>query len=155
MSLNKRIKEIRLREDLSLAKFGKKISETKGKIYNIENKRQRIQADILQQIVAVFDINPCWLLIGEGEMYQNKTRQQSDSLVVPVLTRNELIKSHRKARIRAFVDCWFERESPDDQVWLEMQLRRSIPEYKAFISRKEMEDELQSKQVRIAISKEK
>ena len=94
-----------------------------------------------QSIVQIFHVNAHWLLTGEGEMYQSKlenpTIESTLSVSAPVSHQEKFIKNHRKARIHAFIDYWFDEESPDDQAWLEVQLQRSIPEYKTFIFNKE------------------
>ena len=139
MSLSARIKEVRLKESLSLAKLGEKIGEKKSKVYNMETERQKVPGYILQQFVTTFDVNPCWLLTGKGNMYQSQDISSVHTTTTITSTSKQSIENHRKARMQAFLDYWFEEESADNQVWLEMQLSRSIPEYKAFISRKEME----------------
>jgi transcriptional regulator with XRE-family HTH domain len=149
MSLSERIKMVRLSEELSLAKFGVKINETKGKIYNIESEKQKIQGEILQQIIAVYDINPRWLLTGKGEMYQSKLKKMTEkpdfSEITLAPSQQNLIKKHRKANITAFIEHWFETKSMDEQAWFEVQLGHSFPQYPDFINSKETEAQLRSK----------
>jgi hypothetical protein len=139
-----------LQEDLSLAKFGVKIDENKSKIYNIESNRQKVPGYILQRIVVLFNVNSHWLLTGEGEMYQstseNAVAKPAFSAGAPRLSQQNLIKNHRQAKITAFIEHWFTTQSVDEQVWFEVHLGHSFPQYSNFISNKEIEEKLRRKQ---------
>jgi transcriptional regulator with XRE-family HTH domain len=137
MNLRDRIREVRLANELSFSKFGLRIGETKDKIYSMETGRQKVPSEVLKKIVVEFTINAHWLLTGEGEMYGINNEKGKFPLVATPQMQSNIIKDHRKARMLAFIDYWFSEESPDDQVWLEMQLGRSIPEYKTFVSSKD------------------
>ena len=41
----------------------------------------------------------------------------------------------REARIQAFLREWFRTRGEDDQAWLEVQLRRAVPEYEVFAAK--------------------
>lgn len=146
ISLSSRAKEVRLKEDLSLAKFGAKVGEKKAKIYNIESNRQKMPGYILQRIVTIFDVNAHWLLTGEGEMYQSKSNnaelESTVSVTASVSLPEKLIHNHRKAKISAFIDYWFATKSRDEQIWFEVQLGHSFSQYADFLDNKEMEAKL-------------
>ena len=112
MNLKDRIREVRLANKLSFSKFGLKIGETKDKIYSMETGRQKVPSDVLKKIVVEFTINAHWLLTGEGKMYgENNEKGRFTSVTTPQMQSN-IIKNHRKARMLAFIDYWFSKESP-------------------------------------------
>jgi hypothetical protein len=80
-------------------------------------------------------------------MYGTKTANEVLHSYSAPLPKSQLIKNQRQARIEAFINNWFESEAGDEQAWLEMQLKRCIPEYDQFISNKAMEEQLKKKQV--------
>ena len=72
ISVENRIKEIRKTMKLSQIEFGLKIGVSVGVISNIElhrNKTDIINDPICNLICSVFNVNPDWLLTGEGEMF--------------------------------------------------------------------------------------
>jgi transcriptional regulator with XRE-family HTH domain len=134
----------------------KELSEEVGLSYTSFNtyangKSEPKASFFLAMYKAGFNI--AWLITGEGNMYRSDNIQDApddltDNLSVstPSLQsqkQSKLIQNYRKDRMLAFIHHWFDKESSDEQVWLEMQLGRSVPEYKSFISSKETARELQ------------
>ena len=125
----------------------KELSEEVGFSYTSFNtyangKSEPKSSFFLAMYKAGFNI--AWLITGEGDMYRSKDIQDAPKDKLSVLTSSlqtqkqlKIIQNPRKDRMLAFIHYWFDKESPDDQVWLEMQLGRSVPEYKSFISNKE------------------
>ncbi len=136
-----RIKIIRKKERCTAASFASAIQDKVDSVRNTESGKKKVTGDMLQSIVSVFSVNAHWLLTGEGEMYQSRNQDKSPVFPTPIpaSTQKKLINNHRRTRIQTFINYWFKEESPDDQAWLEMQLSRSIPEYKSFISNQEIE----------------
>lgn len=79
-----RIKEVRKSVKLSQIDFGLKIGVSVGVISNIElhrNKTDIANDPICNLICSVFNVNPDWLLNGEGDMFIDSTNTTSLSLL--------------------------------------------------------------------------
>lgn len=97
-----------------------------------------------------FHLNPYWLLLGEGEMYRDTgtIHQNVESAVnygkdsTVVHTNNGSIvagegkgdsgsadQGGRELRLCQFVQWWMQSRDQEDQVWLEKQIERAVPEY--------------------------
>lgn len=93
-----------------------------------------------------FGINLDWLIAGEGEMYRANRPDQVNKISysgngVAVHNNHGMIgvgeatadTGGRGLRLCDFVRWWMETHSTDDQAWLESQIKRSIPEYEAWL----------------------
>ena len=82
LKFGERIKKYRLYKGLKGIEFCKIIGISSGSFSDIENEKTKPSADTIASIVKNTDINPYWLLTGEGEM-----EEVSESL------RYELLKN--------------------------------------------------------------
>lgn len=73
MSIHDRVKAVRKKLNLSQTAFGEKLGTGIGVIKNIEYALVEPKEPFLTLICDVFDVNPDWLLHGEGEMFRAKT----------------------------------------------------------------------------------
>ena len=74
MELKNRIKHIRETYNLSQKQLANTINATIDRVKNIENGRvKKLHPEEITALSKEFNINPQWLLTGEGEMY-NKTQ---------------------------------------------------------------------------------
>lgn len=64
MTVNTRIKEIRLANDLTMEKFGERIGVTKSTISNIENGNRNATEHMIKSICREFDYREEWLRNG-------------------------------------------------------------------------------------------
>lgn len=71
-----RIREFRLASGLTLKAFASKIGISQGSMSDIENGKTKPSANTVVSIVQTTGINPSWLLVGEGAMF-NGTRSDS------------------------------------------------------------------------------
>ena len=104
--------------------------------------------DVIIFLMKEYHLNPYWLLLGEGEMYDLGSLQKNggsvnygkDSTVVTTGVNNGHIVAEggsntyhyqggRGLRLCEFVRWWMESHDAEDQVWLEKQLERAVPEY--------------------------
>lgn len=67
--MNKRLKEIRSREGLTLVQLAEKLSLTKDHVSRMELGKRPITKKNIDHICKTFNINPEWLITGEGRMY--------------------------------------------------------------------------------------
>jgi len=73
MELKNRIKHIREIYNISQKQLANAINSTIDRVKNIENGRvKKLHPEEITVLSKEFNINPQWLLTGEGEMYNNK-----------------------------------------------------------------------------------
>jgi phage repressor protein C with HTH and peptisase S24 domain len=73
-----RLKSIRKHLSLSQQALADSIDEKQGKIRDIETAKQKISVDFAKKIENIYNINPWWLLTGEGQMFlQNSVTDQN------------------------------------------------------------------------------
>lgn len=76
MDINKRIKELRQELGLSQPIFAQRISISNGYIAAIELGNRRVNDRIIKLVCSEFNVNEDWLRTGEGEMFEQLTRNQ-------------------------------------------------------------------------------
>ena len=74
--MNERIKQIRKSENLTLEKFGKRIGITAASCSNIESGKTNPSNQTIQAICKEFGCNEIWLRTGEGDPFQEESRQE-------------------------------------------------------------------------------
>ena len=80
-AIGERVKHIREHEKgMSVAAFARLLDEKDHRIRDIESGKQKIPPEIITKLRNILNINPDWLLTGEGEMY--KGNQTSNSQVI-------------------------------------------------------------------------
>jgi len=73
--IGERVKHIREHEKgMSVAAFARLLDEKDHRIRDIESGKQKIPPEIITKLRNILNINPDWLLTGEGEMYKNNER---------------------------------------------------------------------------------
>lgn len=75
LSVNQRIKEIRVALGLSQAKFASAISISNGYIAGIELENRRVNDRIIKLICSAYNVNETWLKEGTGEMFNQEPDQ--------------------------------------------------------------------------------
>lgn len=78
ITVNQRIKEVRLALGLSQAKFAKSISISNGYIAEIELGNRNVNDRIIKLISITFNIRETWLKTGEGTMFNEPSNQLLD-----------------------------------------------------------------------------
>ena len=77
--MNNRIKELRKSLSMSQSDFGKKLGVSRDVINNIEQGRNKkeISEIFIAHICNIFNVNPNWLITGEGEMFVDSSNNSS------------------------------------------------------------------------------
>ena len=90
MDIKDRINELRDAKNLSVKAFEQEIGISNG----LWEKAKSLSEDVLIKIVTRYpEINPCWLLKGEGEMFGgNDDRSYSIGMVDALKAENESLK---------------------------------------------------------------
>ena len=74
--MNERIKQIRKGAGLTLEKFGKQIGITAASCSNIESGKTNPSNQTILAICKEFGCNEIWLRTGEGDPFQEESRQE-------------------------------------------------------------------------------
>lgn len=77
MEMKDRIKKIRKELDLTQQEFAEKIGTTANVLTNYETGRRNPSASVINNICKTFNVNEEWLRTGEGEMFVQRTRNQT------------------------------------------------------------------------------
>lgn len=89
MDINKRIKELRQKLGLSQPTFAQRISISNGYIAAIELGNRRVNDRIVKLVCSEFNVNENWLRTGEGEMFEQLSRNQEITQEVNRVLRGE------------------------------------------------------------------
>ncbi len=69
MTINQRVKEVRLALNLSQAKFAKELSMSNGYIAGIELEHNKVNDRIVKLLYFIYNVSEVWLKTGEGDMF--------------------------------------------------------------------------------------
>jgi len=97
MTINERIKEIRLALNKSQREFAKSVYISNGYLSEIEAGHKEVKARLIHLIANVFSVNTHWLLNGEGNMF-NTTPEEKMERIVNVF--NELYPEYQDFVLR-------------------------------------------------------
>lgn len=102
--MNERIKSIRLKLSLTQSEFGEKIGISQNYVWMIE-KGERVPSDrTVADICRVFNVDPCWLETGEGEMFRAESADAELTRLVGELMADKP-GSFRQRVITALLRC--------------------------------------------------
>ena len=75
-TINKRIEAVRKSLDLSMDKFGSKIGITRSSVNNLEKGANNPAERTIRLICMEFNVNENWLRTGEGQMFNELSREE-------------------------------------------------------------------------------
>lgn len=78
MTINQRIKELRLKLGLSQAKFAKAISISNGYIAGLELGNRHVNDRLVKLICITFNVREDWLKTGSGSMFNEEPNHLAD-----------------------------------------------------------------------------
>lgn len=84
--MNERLKILRKSLGLTQTDFGKRIGMTMQGIQKWEKGKSKPQQSTIKALISTFNVNPDWLLTGDGEMFLDNTSKQqelSDIISIP------------------------------------------------------------------------
>lgn len=73
---NERITLLRKELKLSQTEFGERIGVSRGVIKNIDDKNVIVKPLLIQQICKEYNVNRVWLETGEGNMFNDLSRDE-------------------------------------------------------------------------------
>ena len=74
--INERLKTVRTHLGLKQSELAKLLNITTRTLQNYE-KNADIPASVINKLITLFNINPNWLLTGQGEMFINENSQKN------------------------------------------------------------------------------
>ena len=96
MTINQRLKNIRIFYNLSQAEFSEMFNVKQATISQIEGVKIMPSLDIIISILYKFnEINCNWLLTGKGEMFVS-VKEKSKSIETPTLNAKDFIEKMEK-----------------------------------------------------------
>ena len=95
MGIGKRIKKYRLHKKLKGTELSKIINISQSALSEIENENTRPSSDTIISLVTNTDINPYWLLKGEGEIEEVSMSLKLDLLREIIQTVEELSREKK------------------------------------------------------------
>ena len=93
--MHNRMKELRKALDLTQAQFAERLHVTKSSITNMENGARNITDRSVNDICREFNVNEAWLRKGEGQMFNELSKNQLVTQIVAkaIKSDNEYIKN--------------------------------------------------------------
>jgi transcriptional regulator with XRE-family HTH domain len=91
-----RVIQLRKSLQISESQFAKRIGVAQATYNRFEKGSAMLNADAISEIVRVFEVNPYWLLLGEGGEGPVFIKQSELSNQI-IITKDEFIELQRKA----------------------------------------------------------
>ena len=80
MTINERIKEIRLALNKSQREFAKTVYISYGYLSEIETGHKEVKPRLIHLIANAFSVNTQWLLNGEGRMFNSTPEEKMERM---------------------------------------------------------------------------
>ena len=122
------------------------IFDVKRSTFGSWKSRNRIPYEQCLNVSIDKKVDLVWLLTGQGAMYSNPADKLNEAPTVYYPAAKDIKKNWRKSRLEAFIDAFFEDSTEDDDIWLEGQIKRAVPDFDKFLSNKSIEQKSQKKQ---------
>lgn len=108
--MNERIKELRMKLNLTQTELGNRIGITRAAISRIESGERKVTEQVFLAICREFNVNEEWLRTGQGEMFikmdrEDEITQWLGSLVSPN-NDNEFMKKFIHMLSKLDVEDW-------------------------------------------------
>jgi transcriptional regulator with XRE-family HTH domain len=81
MTINERIKKIRLALNKSQREFAKLVYISNGYLSEIETGHKEVKARLIHIISNTFSVNSHWLLNGEGNMFNSTPERKMERMI--------------------------------------------------------------------------
>jgi transcriptional regulator with XRE-family HTH domain len=124
--LETRLKKIRKTLMLHQKEMAKMMKVTLRAYQRYESGEQKPSYEKLVNLLdELKDINPTWLLTGEGPMFVGGSK------VVD-------IKDIPKEQIKEFIEEFWQKANEKERIWFEVQFKRAFPEYADWLQKKQL-----------------
>lgn len=152
MGLGERLKFVRGK--ISQKDFGTKFGVVPNTVRKYENDEGSPNTDFILAVCKEFNINPLWLLTGEGPTHKD---QATEHEAVPEKNGTERqLKGNSIDRCNVcFIEdplltdlkLWLNElngEDPDNQAWFRVELQKRFPEFREWREKKRTPDSFES-----------
>lgn len=102
--IGRKIREYRLAMGFKLKEFAPLIGISQGALSDIENEKTKPSADTVIAIIRTTEINPWWLLVDQGEMFDRRRGDTSDPMTRKVLDLLSRLDEASKKDILKYVE---------------------------------------------------
>ena len=120
MTIGERLKSVVKNKKLKLTEFARKSGIPYRTLQGYVADQIVPGGESLIKIHTELGVSMEWLLMGQGEMYQTKSKSSNTN-------ESELIPDWLKK--------WWEEADDKHRIWLEVQLKRCFPEYAQWIEK--------------------
>ena len=121
--MNKRIKMVRKSKGLTLEKFGERIGITASACSTIENGKNNASDQTIRSICREFNVSEHWLRTGEGEMFEQLTRNQKIAQEV-----NRVLRAKPESFRSRFIAALCRLDESDWEVLEKIALEMAYPD---------------------------
>ncbi|MCD4831745.1 MAG: helix-turn-helix domain-containing protein [Anaerohalosphaeraceae bacterium] len=123
--IGKHLKKIRQDQGLILSKFANSLNTSHSYISEIENGKKSLSLNLILSLIAKYNVDINWLLIGEGSMYrQEKPLNSIDNIAdIP------------REQIKQWVDDFWKDSDEDERTWLRVEMKRKFPEFAEWLKK--------------------
>jgi len=125
MSLGERIKKVR--GNLSQAEFIRRLKIHRNTLPRYESGERSPDADFLNRLCREFNINPTWILTGEGPMGRGEEAQGEGSLHDLKRRREDRFVDKFLAELDNYLSSQ-EKEEPGYRAWFRIECKKRFPE---------------------------
>lgn len=120
-TMNERIRQLRLKLNLSQAVFGSHIGMSRDEIKNIEYKKTTLKDNKIPLICSAFNVSEEWLRNGEGDMFielskdadflqiMTQIQVSNDELIKSILSAYWELDDTKKAAIKELIDSFIKK----------------------------------------------
>jgi len=128
-----RLLELFLALDKKPIDIAKEIEISERTITNFIWNNSPIGGQLLRQLHLKYGASIDWILSGSGSMFSCHNSAQEPH-------GNYCVMDSRTWRLQRFIADFIDTANPDEQAWLEMQIKFSVPQYAHFLQQLEKEN---------------
>lgn len=101
--MNKRVKAVRKDQKMTQAEFGNELHLSKNYLSNVETGLYPISDKFIDEVCRTFHVNENWLRTGDGEMYQEMSKEEEIATIAARLYKDDG-SEYRKLLIDAILN---------------------------------------------------
>jgi transcriptional regulator with XRE-family HTH domain len=124
MTIQDRLKQIIKNKRLKITEFANICDIPYRSVQGYLRGERMLGGNTIIKICTQLNINPNWLLMGQGEIYREEQPK-------------EKITTFKSKLFLNWLNQWWENADEKHRNWLEIQLKRCFPEYTEWLSQQE------------------
>jgi transcriptional regulator with XRE-family HTH domain len=124
MTIQDRLKQVIKSKKLKITDFANICDIPYRSVQGYLRGERMLGGNAIIKICTQLNINPNWLLIGQGEMHQTKTETKE-------ITTKKITK---------WLSTWWDEADEEHRHWLNVQMKRQFPEYAEWCEQEDKKD---------------